>query len=201
MEIKILSICIAILVVFSSCNSIPEEITPEPTKFNFPDGWQSITNHEEKIEALQIPENLLSKISTENLVEACMTYPLGPECFFFNDYQFGLARIIENFNGFAELKKHNDAFDKILDHYSKELDKIVRKVYDNETLTTEPLQLFYVEQFIISGYLYPVDQLKDSQKLISLYPIAKKLRESSEKFQSHSSINTLNAMKKVLGLE
>ncbi|MDE5810067.1 MAG: hypothetical protein K2M25_02275 [Muribaculaceae bacterium] len=200
MKTKLLSIFLVILAILSSCNDPQEEII-EPVKFSFPDGWQSITNHEEKIAALQIPENLLSKISTENLVEACMTYPLGPECFFFNDYQFGLARIIENFNGFAELKKHNDAFDKILDHYSKELDKIVRKVYDNETLTTEPLQLFYVEQFIISGYLYPVDQLKDSQKLISLYPIAKKLRESSEKFQSHSSINTLNAMKKVLGLE
>ena len=200
MKTKLLSVFLVILAILSSCNDPQEEII-EPVKFSFPDGWQSITNHEEKIAALQIPENLLSKISTENLVEACMTYPLGPECFFFNDYQFGLARIIENFNGFAELKKHNDAFDKILDHYSKELDKIVRKVYDNETLTTEPLQLFYVEQFIISGYLYPVDQLKDSQKLISLYPIAKKLRESSEKFQSHSSINTLNAMKKVLGLE
>ena len=200
MKTKLLSVFLVILAILSSCNDPQEEII-ESVKFSFPDGWQSITNHEEKIAALQIPENLLSKISTENLAEACMTYPLGPECFFFNDYQFGLARIIENFNGFAELKKHNDAFDKILDHYSKELDKNVRKVYDNETLTTEPLQLFYVEQFIISGYLYPVDQLKDSQKLISLYPIAKKLRESSEKFQSHSSINTLNAMKKVLGLE
>ncbi|MDE5844245.1 MAG: hypothetical protein K2H44_02530 [Muribaculaceae bacterium] len=187
------------ITLLSACSEPGEDVIPETPKFIFPDGWQSITNHEEKIAFLQIPENILPKMSTEDLVEVCMTYPLGPECFFYNDYQFGLARGIDNFNGFAELKKRVGAFEKILDYYEKELDSM-EELTDSKELSSRSFQLSYDEQFIISGYLLSVDQLKDSKKLISLYYKARKLRENKD-LGGQASINTLNAMKKVLGLE
>ena len=199
MKTKLLPIIFVFITLFSYCSDPNEDIIPETPKFTFPEGWQSIPNHEEKIAALQIPENILQKLSTDNLAEACMTYPLGPECFFFNDYQFGLARVIDNFNGFAELKKRVGAFEKILDYYEKELDSM-EKLTDSKELSSRSFQLSYDEQFIISGYLLSVDQLKDSKKLISLYYKALKLRENKD-LGGQASINTLNAMKKVLGLE
>ena len=90
----------------------------------FPDGWQYLETNEERYAALQLLDDMLSAMSTEELVEACMSYPLALDCFAYNDVEQGINSVISRFNGFAELKQRDDAFDKVLDFYSRKLDEI-----------------------------------------------------------------------------
>lgn len=176
-----------------------EENIPELTKNYFPNDWKYLESNDERWAALQLPEDQLSSMSTQELAEACMTYPLGTDCLAYNNYQIGIAQVITRFNGFTELKKREDAFDKVLDFYNKNLDYVELTVY-SKRVYSNAMRLYYNEQFIISGYLVPVDQLKNNEKLISLYHKAEKIREKYYDLQSHASIETLYAMEQVLGL-
>ncbi|MDE5572407.1 MAG: hypothetical protein K2I94_01435 [Muribaculaceae bacterium] len=215
MKTKILFIIFTIIAVFTSCNSQYEqevlldetqnEIKEEPNGskkelYPSPDKWEYSKPSNPMYAALLIPEDKLPLMSTQELVEACMTYSYGPDCFCFNNYQMGIATVVCRFNGFAELKKHEDAFDKVLEYYNKRLDYIVT-ITDSEKISLERLSLYYNEQFIISGYLLPVDQLKNCQKLINLYHKAENLRNNYKEFGGCTSLNSLYSMKVALGLE
>lgn len=72
---------------------------------------------EDKLRACQIPESLLSKLSTEKLVELCASFPLNGICYAHNDPMKGAQYVMNNFNGFQELKRRPDAAKYLLDFY------------------------------------------------------------------------------------
>ncbi|MDE6654000.1 MAG: hypothetical protein K2K37_06405 [Muribaculaceae bacterium] len=191
---KLSSFTIALVAIFSSCQSNYFELQNDESNsnvvsrsngFQFPDGWQYLESNDERWEALQIPEDFLSTMSTEELVEACMTYPLALDCFAFNDVQYGISEVISRFNGYAELKQRDDAFDKVLDFYGRKLAEI--ELFGNTVgYTFKPLTLSFYEQFIVSGYLYPISELKKSEKLVNLYYTANEIHNSFEELQGYS---------------
>ena len=207
---KFLAVAIATLMLTGACQSdyvdMPTDSPTAETKgmsrstgFTFPDGWQYLESNDERWEALQIPENFLSTMSTEELVEACMSYPLATDCFFYNNVEQGLLNVISRFNGFAELKQREDAIDKVLDFYDFKLDEI-------ETLggsigyTINPLRLSFYERFIISGYLCPKDTLKNSEKFNKIFNKTELIHNSFEELQGDIASESLKIMKDLLGL-
>ncbi|MBD5380077.1 MAG: hypothetical protein HDR74_09400 [Bacteroides sp.] len=204
MKTKLLSLSLAFISIFSACQTSIDELVEEstPSRFCFPEreDWVYLETNEERYGALQIPENLLTILSSQELAEACMTYPLGSDCLFYNEYQMGIAHVVTHFNGFPELKKQPDAFDKVLDFYNKDLNSIA-KITDKEEFLSRTFHLYYEEQFIISGYLMPVDQLKNYKKLIDLYHKAEKLRKNNKELCGCTSLNSLDSMKEALGLK
>ena len=216
MKTKLLSVFLAILALLPSCQSKSnqdelldeiiqndkQEKSSESKKelYSTPDKWEYQKPNDPMYVALLIPEDSLPIMSTQELAKACLSYSHGPDCFCFNDIQFGIATVVCRFNGFAELKKREDAFDKVLDYYNERLDYLVT-ITDSENISLERLSLYYNEQFIISGYLLPVDQLKNCQKLISLYHKAENLRNNYKEFGGCTSLNSLYSMKIALGIE
>ncbi|MDE6643896.1 MAG: hypothetical protein K2K27_07335 [Muribaculaceae bacterium] len=209
MNTKILSIYFAILAVFSSCqsdyfefqsdrNQIESRTLSRSNKFKFPDGWQYLETNEVRWAALQIPDSLLPIMSTEELVEACMEYPLAPDCFAYNDVQHGLSDVISRFNGFAELKKREDAFDKVLDFYSRKLEEIIT-FGNNIGYSFSSLEFAFYERFIISGYLVQVDELSKCERLRELYSKSCDLHDSYDKLHGSISTQTISAMRAALG--
>ncbi|MDE5572408.1 MAG: hypothetical protein K2I94_01440 [Muribaculaceae bacterium] len=208
---KIFTVAIATVTLATSCQSdyidMPSDSLTAETKvmsrsagFSFPDGWQYLETNDERWAALQIPEDMLSTMSTEDLVEACMTYPLALDCFAYNDVQHGIADIIARFNGFAELKNRSDAFDKVLDYYGRKLEEI--EILSNSLgYKFKPLLLSFYEQFIISGYLYSIEELKNSEKFVNLYYKANEIHNSHEELQGHNLTKSLSAIKEILGIK
>lgn len=79
--------------------------------------WKNLQTHEEMLLALQIPDNKLIKMSTEDLVETCLNYPLFADVWAFNSYQDGINEAIKGFNGFRELLKRTNSGDELLKKY------------------------------------------------------------------------------------
>lgn len=81
--------------------------------------WKAFENTYQKIESCQIPYEVLKSISTANLIQLCLKYPLFPDLFFSNYLQSSFNRMIEQFNGFKELVKREDAGIILLELYKK----------------------------------------------------------------------------------
>ena len=81
--------------------------------------WKELKSFEEQLLAYNIPEELMKKISTPELVKICLTYPKWGVINAFNDRRVGLNNILPQFNGFRELFAQNDAAKELIKVYSK----------------------------------------------------------------------------------
>jgi hypothetical protein len=88
------------------------------SKVSNPDVWKTFKNLEEMFAACQLPEDYLKQVSTENLIATCMNYPLFFIYSAYNNELDGINVIMDNFNGFDELKKRDAAAEKIIDCYA-----------------------------------------------------------------------------------
>lgn len=71
------------------------------------------------VDACQIPEDVLSQLSTEALAETCMNYPLYFEYLSSNNERTGIAYLISSFNGLQELSKRADGASALIKIYTK----------------------------------------------------------------------------------
>ena len=91
-------------------------------KYKFPNfrpgtsEWEQI-GVTQRISILQIPENQLSSISTEGLLETCLEFPYLIEIYFYNDFQKGFDVLSKIFNGYRELLKRRDLTDALIEKY------------------------------------------------------------------------------------
>ena len=81
--------------------------------YNFPfkqedKEWIQFESVAKRITALQIPDTILSVISTEGLLETCLKFPYLTDIMFCENYQKGFEALTLEFNGFQELLKRND---------------------------------------------------------------------------------------------
>jgi hypothetical protein len=79
--------------------------------------WIQFESIEGRIAALQIPDAVLIKMSTEGLLETCLKFPYLIDIFFFNSYQQGFEALTDEFNGFRELLKRRDLTNALLKKY------------------------------------------------------------------------------------
>ena len=63
---------------------------------------------------MQLSDNLLGSMRTEDLIEVCLEYPFTLDLFAFNDFQTGFKALYNNFNGFRELLSRDDLAEPFL---------------------------------------------------------------------------------------
>ncbi|WP_276370556.1 hypothetical protein [Chryseolinea sp. H1M3-3] len=83
------------------------------------DAWFELRSLEERVDACQIPQQVLDTITTEALLETLLNYPLLFEYTAFDVMQNGFERIKGEQKGFAEFYSRKDAFEIALDRYTK----------------------------------------------------------------------------------
>ncbi|OJV80512.1 MAG: hypothetical protein BGO34_15535 [Bacteroidia bacterium 44-10] len=82
--------------------------------------WNKIQSSQEMLNACQIPERVLTSLSTKDLAELCLSYPLLGDMLFSNtSIQDGFNFISSTFNGFQELFKRKDAGIELLKQYEQ----------------------------------------------------------------------------------
>lgn len=99
-------------------------LMPQDIKWDYPvkpgsKEWQQLTTQELKVRACQIPDELLSQISTKDLVELCLNYPLLMNVTFFSTFESGLKSFIRDFNGINELFRRNESAQLLKDKFIK----------------------------------------------------------------------------------
>ena len=77
------------------------------------DEWRSLSV-KERHERLQLSDNLLGSMRTEDLIEVCLEYPFAIDLFAFDDFQTGFMALYNNFNGFRELFSRDDLAEPFL---------------------------------------------------------------------------------------
>ena len=79
--------------------------------------WKAIEDIDARIAFLQIPDTILSEISTDGLLEICLRFPYLTDIFFCDNYQKGFETLTKEFNGFQELLSRQDLIDVLLKKY------------------------------------------------------------------------------------
>lgn len=88
-------------------------------------------NHGELVQMLQIPDDILKELSTEELVDIVLNYPYFSDFYFYDTYQKGFETMSLHFNGLIELMKRDDVGScllslikesNLIDNYNKEKD-------------------------------------------------------------------------------
>ena len=104
--------------------------------------WEELyklPSREERIEALQIPEDILSSLSTEELVILCMflhtqtTFTMG------STFEDELETCMERYNGFREVYRREDALEAMLTVYRRAYpipnpDEVIGRIREIEVL-------------------------------------------------------------------
>ena len=79
--------------------------------------WASFTTGQQMRDACQIPPKILETLSTKDLVEICLNYPLLSNYFYYNDERVGINRVINGFNGLLELSNRKDCIQELINVY------------------------------------------------------------------------------------
>lgn len=114
------NILLLILLTFGLTSSAQNRTTP----YDFPirpgtEEWEKLKSGKEMSDACNIPDSILSLLTTEALAKTCLSYPLLNEIFYANNLQKGIEGLIKNFNGLSELLSRKDAGKELLKIYKK----------------------------------------------------------------------------------
>lgn len=83
--------------------------------------WKKFQNNQEKVEACQIPEEVLTSLPTEDLTELCLQYPLLYDVFAFDNLNRGLDKLYNDFNGIRELYRRKDITTSLTKRYDQKI--------------------------------------------------------------------------------
>jgi hypothetical protein len=143
--------------------------------------WKSFETGQQMLEACQIPQKILDKISTTDLVKTCLSYPLFFEYLAFNNEREGIHIMIDKFNGLKELSKRQDG--------AQELIKIYNDFPVVQTVTSKdadiPYKLPFLELLIADDVF--INQLTENE-LAELSKIILNKYESKLKYTDIYSI-------------
>lgn len=112
--------------------------------------WLYNENIEERVEALNIPQNQFEQISTTDLVSLCLEYPFFADCFAASSPSIGVRQMIQMFNGFSELKKREEANREMIRYYqAMDVESIAEGARQNDEESVRSiLHLCYVEEVL-----------------------------------------------------
>ena len=119
---KKITLIIAIICTFFICEAqINDNATWDyPVKPGMPE-WKEFQLTTEMVKAYQIPEDVLSSLSTNDLTETCLQYPLFINVYAFNSLSDGIENLNSEFNGIRELYSRKDAAIGLIKHYNEKV--------------------------------------------------------------------------------
>lgn len=164
--------------------------------------FKQLHSFSERLNAFNIPDSILTKMTTENLVKTCLAYPWWILITSRDNNQAGYDYIRSVFNGFRELEKRKDAGIELLRIYEKMMPGYIFKY---ETLVKQGVlcfQFIYIELLlsqpnilknISDGYLIQL-----VQKASSVYNT--KL-SASDKYSYYSISSSCLILSRILKLK
>lgn len=148
------------------------------------DEWKSFTTKTQRVDACQIPDNILKNMSTEDLLDTVLNYPLMNSFLAFNSVEDAYKVIYNDFNGLRELMDRNDATDVILEKY--ENTNVVRSV-QADTASSKSFFLPSTLEFIIA-----CDQLNNGFTPQEQDSISQIIEEKNAEREAESIYSTFN---------
>jgi hypothetical protein len=166
------------------------------TKWDFPvkpgtSSWKLLKNNAEKVEACQVPGEVLSTLNTQELLDVCLNYPLLPDIFAFNNIKDGFNKFEDDFNGFRDLLKHDDAPKELLSKY-KSIDPEAIPV--NGTILGKGnyvLSLSFIELFVSHPLMIGKIETKGKKEVIKELLLKKEKKKYQPDWYQPTGIQTI----------
>jgi len=184
MEYKMKYISIAIILILQ-CAILGAQDTGKyeyPLNPSMPE-WKNLST-EVKNKMLQIPEDKLKSMPTEQLIQAYIDNPFCSLMFAFNSFQEGFKRVYNEFNGLRELLQRNDSAMKIVDFYKN----MQVDAYDANWKTKKKGQFtfnfIYIEMLLSQPEI--IRQLRPDEARILVKELIEKYNQKVEHVSEHS---------------
>lgn len=115
--LMILSLLMTPLTAFAVSQEQEKVITIPYEYEMYANEWKSSKIRAERVAICQIPQNILTNLSTDALIETVLDYPFFIDIYAHNSIQQGFESIKNEFNGFKELFNRKDIGIKLLKKY------------------------------------------------------------------------------------
>lgn len=79
--------------------------------------WKAIDSQFVKDSLCQIPDDIINRLTTEELLDVCLEYPMLGDILAFNNVQDGVEGVKNNFNGIYELLLRTNCSQVLIDRY------------------------------------------------------------------------------------
>jgi hypothetical protein len=195
---KLLLICGCLFSIIITAQQINEP-------FSFPikpgsDDWSGLKTEKERFDAMQIPDDILSRMSTPALVVTCLNYPAFGYIGAYNNYQTGLVFLSTRFNGLDELAKRNDAGKCLFDIYQITKVNGFEDQYSNLDEKYWPIKFSWVELLLAQNKFIESLDADDKKNLLMLAFEKYKMKQISEEHSTDGLISTAFLMARILNV-
>ena len=152
--------------------------------------WKNTGSRIERGEMVQLPENMLSELSTDDLIEAVLDYPFFVDVYAFNDVHTAVDIMYDSFNGLRELTSRSDLVPALIEKYRAE--PVAEKNSDDDVLRLDNIEILLSQDFVI-------DKLSDDN-ITELSELILDKREQKVKSEVYGEFS-VNLICNLLGID
>jgi len=131
--------------------------------------WEAISTRDEMLKVIQIPNEVLNSINTEELAVLCINYPMHLDFYIYNSLQEGLERVVSDFNGLRELFERKDNVKYLLGLLREnDLEKLPIGVFSTVELGRMIVRQTLVELFLSNESVLANSTLEQQKEIASI---------------------------------
>ena len=165
-----------------TCINAERKDTPFKFPFTQKDAkWKEFSSHQERLAALQIPNELLSSMSTKELFDCCFEFPYLFDVFAFDNIENGLTAVYSKFNGFRELFLRQDMIDVVIKEFGSISDNC-----ENEKITDPKVGMLSLKIAILS-YMIEGEEVLSNMTVSQLKELLKLAQMNIKTLSNHSA--------------
>jgi hypothetical protein len=161
---KTLRLCTLLMLLYAAASGQSNTPYSYPVKPGTP-AWNNLPSTEARVQASQIPADVLKNLSTEALGITCLNYPFMLDVFATQDLQAGFNGLQKSFNGFRELLARKDAGTALLGIYSKMNPNSLNKNWAPTEKGNFTLRFIYVELLLAQNAVIATLDASNTQLL------------------------------------
>jgi len=181
-----------ILVALSAVSLIAQE---RSTPYDYPvkpgtKEWEAFTSRDQKQEACQIPQSILSSMSTPDLLETCLSYPLYGDIMAYDRVQEGFDYVESGFNGLQELLKRNDVGAALIEKYEMMDPDAIDSTWTSVKKGNYSLKFFFIEILLAQDEV--INNLSKNERIQLLRESQKKLAAKQKKPEVYGCMGLKN---------
>lgn len=184
------AVSLAVSIAVAETRTVSEDLLKEfPQGYEYPilpgtDQWLQFHDFPSKIEACQVPEDILKAMSTAQVLESALNYPLNINAFVWNTPEAGYHSVLSYSNVHQELMSRADAAEALIARYGATL----ATVADEEEQFDRAQQIWLME---IMLQQQPIQrQMDETQRLtVGRYVVEKLEQERGNLFYGEDPVS------------
>lgn len=185
---QILLLLVGFIIIHFSCSKTIE--TPDCTVYSTPKdayvypikpgstAWLALGTTDARVKASQIPDSVLSGMSSAALIQSWLDFPFHNDLILSNSLQYAIEFWLANFSGLIELQKRPDAGKKIMERYLTMDPSCIRNLYTDGTKKVFALDFISI-QFLLAQNTFINNLTVDDRKIAVWGSVKKYLVEKA----------------------